>query len=335
MGEEQVSRKAKKRLEYKCSRCHAVYAAMTNRCPSCSSIFTLYPIQASRVTLEVISNKPSGEVVATFTEDDKESPEVEPNDTTMGLDDVPDFEGEFTETGIESLDDILGGGIFNHCVIMLGAEPGTGKSTILLQAIAALVQAKRKCLLCIGEEHPAIVKARIKRLGFAKLLSNRKLFRLSVGKSWDSAVENIDAFDPDFIAVDSADRYTVESINGGPGSEAQKSAVIQAMIDIIHDDEHEKPRSGIVLSHFNGDGTFKGVKGNAHDVDTTVVMRRMGEDSPIIRISCEGKNRFGETGFVRYLEMQGKGAERQGLVSIDQVKATSETAFRGDTKLSD
>lgn len=328
-----LSKMAKPTLKvtWKCSHCQTEFDKLSKLCPSCGALYTLSEV-SREVRFDTWLEKKRSAIIET-----KEGQAIatapvaiheDIPDPSIGIAEAEDLDLECISTGLESVDHVLGGGLFAHSIILLGADPGTGKSTLALQMADAVVRSGQCVLLAIGEEHPSIVKARIKRLGLTSLF-DPELFRVVASNAWSDVEKAWRRHAPRLILIDSADRFKVEGVKGG--ELAEKSALIGSACKAAH--EQGTNHTWIVISHFNGAGEFCGLTANEHDVDVTLIMRGIGPNSSIRSISCEGKNRLGETGITRYIEMQPSGAEKQGLLSIDykpQSKGSSESMQESD-----
>jgi DNA repair protein RadA/Sms len=200
-------------------------------------------------------------------------------------------------TSIGELDRVLGGGIVPGSLILLGGEPGIGKSTLLLQAAAGT---ERPVLYATGEESSAQVRLRAERLGLLdapaggaiEVLAEREVGRIvEVGRSMRPAV----------VVVDSIQTATIDELDGAAGSVGQvRESTVRFM-------EFAKGESiaVVLVGHVTKDGSIAGPKTMEHLVDAVVGLE--GERFAALRLVRATKNRFGSTDEVGVFEMAGDG----------------------------
>lgn len=198
-------------------------------------------------------------------------------------------------TGIKELDRVLGGGIVKGSVILLGGDPGIGKSTMLLQICGKLSE-KANILYISGEESKAQLKLRAKRLGVAGS-------SLMVAPYTDigQVVNAIMAEKPDMVMVDSIQTMNCAAIASSSGSVTQVKECTAILTKVAK-------RAGIpiiIVGHVNKDGAIAGPKVMEHIVDT--VLHFEGERTLSYRILRAVKNRFGSTNEIGIFEMEEDG----------------------------
>ncbi len=198
-------------------------------------------------------------------------------------------------TGIKELDRVLGGGIVKGSVILLGGDPGIGKSTMLLQICGKLSE-KANILYISGEESKAQLKLRAKRLGVAGS-------SLMVAPYTDigQVVNAIMAEKPDMVMVDSIQTMNCAAIASSSGSVTQVKECTAILTKVAK-------RVGIpiiIVGHVNKDGAIAGPKVMEHIVDT--VLHFEGERTLSYRILRAVKNRFGSTNEIGIFEMEEDG----------------------------
>ena len=200
-------------------------------------------------------------------------------------------------TGIGELDRVLGGGLVPGSLILLGGEPGIGKSTLLLQVAAGL---GRPVLYATGEESAAQVRLRAGRLGLLETSAGTAIEVLAerdVGR----ILEVARSMRPALLVVDSIQTATLEELEGAAGSVGQvRESTVRFM-------EFAKGEGiGVVLvGHVTKDGSIAGPKTMEHLVDAVVGLE--GERFAALRLVRATKNRFGSTDEVGVFEMAGSG----------------------------
>ncbi|MDX2289612.1 MAG: DNA repair protein RadA [Hyphomicrobiaceae bacterium] len=196
-------------------------------------------------------------------------------------------------SGIEELDRVTGGGLVPGSALLIGGEPGIGKSTLLLQLSAAIAQRGGRALYFSGEEAVAQVRLRAERLGLADA---------PVGLAAETNLASIlatleEAGRTDLIVVDSIQTLWTDGLDAAPGTVSQVRGATQALI------RHAKARGTALLlvGHVTKDGAIAGPKVIEHMVDTVLYFE--GERGHTFRILRAVKNRFGPTDEIGVFEM--------------------------------
>ena len=200
-------------------------------------------------------------------------------------------------SGLPELDRVTGGGLVRGSVLLLGGDPGIGKSTLLIQAAAALARTGHRAVYISGEEAVAQVRMRAERLG----LGDAK-----VELAAETAVEDIIATlsqgkTPRLVVIDSIQTMWTDGVDSAPGTVTQVRGSAQALIRFAK-------RSGatvILVGHVTKDGQIAGPRVVEHMVDA--VLSFEGEGSHQFRILRAVKNRFGPTDEIGVFEMTGLG----------------------------
>ena len=201
--------------------------------------------------------------------------------------------------GMDELDRVLGGGLVPGSVVLLGGEPGIGKSTLLLQAAAGLTRATgvgTQVLYATGEESPGQVRLRAARLGLLAGPSGdgvRVLAEHDVGR----IVEVARAQRPGLVVVDSIQTATVDDLDGAAGSVGQVREATLRLMDLAKGDGI----AVILVGHVTKDGSIAGPKTLEHLVDAVVNLE--GERYAALRLLRATKNRFGSTDEIGVFEM--------------------------------
>ena len=199
-------------------------------------------------------------------------------------------------TGISEFDRVLGGGIVPGSMVLLGGEPGIGKSTLLLQAAAHFARTCGPVLYCSGEESEHQIKMRGERLNVGPaplyLLAETCIERL---------LESVDRLKPSLLIVDSIQTVFSLKIPSGPGSVGQ---VRQAATDLLFNAKG-KNLPTILVGHVTKDGGLAGPKVLEHVVDTVLYFE--GQQHHSHRVVRAVKNRFGAVSELGVFEMTGSG----------------------------
>ncbi len=212
------------------------------------------------------------------------------------LSEVSVTEEERTLTGIGELDRVLGGGIVSGSLILVGGDPGIGKSTLLLQMCQKLSVEGKHVLYVSGEESVKQIKMRADRLGTFEneilLLSETDL---------DIVTENITELKPDVVIIDSIQTMYREELGSAPGSVGQVRETTGALMRLAK----ELTVSIFVVGHVTKEGVVAGPRVLEHMVDTVLYFE--GDGSASYRFLRGVKNRFGSTNEVGVFEMRGSG----------------------------
>lgn len=200
-------------------------------------------------------------------------------------------------TGLSELDRVTGGGIVPGSAILIGGEPGIGKSTLLLQLSASIAQRKGRAVYFSGEEAAAQVRLRAERLGLADA---------DVGFAAETNLADIlatlaDADAPDLIVIDSIQTLWADALDSAPGTVSQVRAATQSLIRYAK----QAGSALLLVGHVTKDGQIAGPKVIEHMVDTVLYFE--GDQGHTFRILRAVKNRFGPTDEIGVFEMGTKG----------------------------
>jgi DNA repair protein RadA/Sms len=221
--------------------------------------------------------------------------------TPVGLDEARDTIGERFRTGWGEIDRVLGGGIVAGSVILVGGEPGVGKSTMLLQ-VAGFVSSKGgSVLIASAEESAHQVAMRAKRLGI-----EGDSIQLVSDDDTDAIVALAEKTRPDFLVVDSIQTVGVRELSGAPGGVAQVRESAARLVRLAK----ESNIPVVLVGHVTKDGGIAGPKLLEHMVD--VVLYLEGDPDRGFRVLRSLKNRFGPTFISGMFDMQ-----NEGLVEVD------------------
>lgn len=199
-------------------------------------------------------------------------------------------------SGIGELDRVLGGGIVKGSLVLVGGDPGIGKSTLLLQMCRELTLQKANVLYVSGEESLRQIKMRADRLGGfteeMKLLSETSL---------DIIIELIQAEMPDLVVIDSIQTMYREEVPSAPGSATQVREATTALMNVAKG----LGVSIFIVGHVTKEGVVAGPRMLEHMVDTVLYFE--GENVAVYRLLRAVKNRFGSTNEVGVFEMRNDG----------------------------
>ncbi|ONI45730.1 DNA repair protein RadA [Candidatus Epulonipiscioides gigas] len=201
-----------------------------------------------------------------------------------------------TTTGITELDRVLGGGIVKGSLILVGGDPGIGKSTLLLQICQTLGEQNNNVLYVSGEESGAQIKLRAERL---KVITSNLLLLSETNMS--SIKENIKTIKPDLVIIDSIQTVYEEEVSSAPGSVSQVRAVTHDLMNIAKGEGI----TILIVGHVTKEGSLAGPRVLEHMVDTVLYFE--GERHASFRILRAVKNRFGSTNEIGVFEMIDKG----------------------------
>jgi DNA repair protein RadA/Sms len=262
---------AKAAVQYACTDCGYSSGRWFGKCPGCGEFGTL---------VENVLSASSGAKA--------------PPKPLLRLADVNAEEAERIPTGVPELDRVLGGGLVPASLVLVGGEPGVGKSTLLLSALAAISK-DRRALLVTGEESSAQVKLRAARLGGAErveILAETEL---------DNVLATLETERPDVCVIDSVQTLYSRDVGSAPGSVAQ---VREAAARLLRTAK-EAGVATILVGHVTKDGSVAGPRVLEHLVDC--VLQFEGDRYHAHRVLRAVKNRFGSTNELGVFEMTGAG----------------------------
>ena len=266
---------AKATIQYVCSSCGAKAPQLLGRCPVCGEWGTyeeeiVESRQHSAVSIQKSAGRPQRlqDVVAT-------------NEMRIDM-----HNGEFNR--------VLGGGLVPGSLVLLGGEPGIGKSTLALQVL--MQQGERKTFYASGEESARQIKLRAERIA-----GNAENLYISSETSLERILEQVKDLEPEIVVIDSIQTIGTEAVEATIGSLTQ---VRECAARIM---EFAKTRNipFIIIGHINKEGSLAGPKVLEHIVDT--VLQFEGDQQYMYRILRAQKNRFGSTSEIGIYEMRQEG----------------------------
>lgn len=218
-------------------------------------------------------------------------------------------------TGIQELDRVLGGGIVVGGLVLVGGDPGIGKSTLLLQMCQKLVAEKREVLYISGEESLKQIKMRAERLGNFE----NELYLLSE-TNLDVIEAAVTKYQPKIVIIDSIQTMFKEDIPSAPGSVSQVRETTSTLLRIAK----QQAISVFIVGHVTKEGVVAGPRVLEHMVDTVLYFE--GDSSASYRILRAVKNRFGSTNEIGVFEMRGNGLVEVANPSAYMLKGRPEDA---------
>jgi DNA repair protein RadA/Sms len=261
---------AKVAILYACTECGTSSPRWFGKCPGCGSFGTLAEERPPNAKAEAAARPP------------------------LRLVDVQATDAERIATGVPELDRVLGGGLVPASLVLVGGEPGVGKSTLLLSALRAMGE-ERRVLLVTGEESPAQVRLRAERLGGSgnvEIVAETEL---------QAVCSTLESERPSVCVVDSVQTLYSSDVGSAPGSVAQVREAAARLLRVAKE-------SGVALflvGHVTKDGAVAGPRVLEHLVDC--VLQFEGDRYREHRVLRATKNRFGSTNEIGVFEMTATG----------------------------
>lgn len=201
-------------------------------------------------------------------------------------------------SGMQELDRVLGGGMVPGSLILLGGDPGIGKSTLLLQISACLAEQQNRVLYLSGEEAAAQIKLRAQRLNI-----NSEHILLLNEQDIDLLPQYLEILDPQLVIIDSIQTVYTSEVSSIPGSVTQLRETTARLMKIAKSSN----RIFFLIGHATKDGALAGPRVLEHMVDTVIYFE--GDKNSHYRILRSVKNRFGSTNEIGLLEMSAVGLQ--------------------------
>ncbi|MGV3524885.1 MAG: DNA repair protein RadA [Candidatus Sericytochromatia bacterium] len=277
---------AKAKIRYVCQSCHADYPKWMGKCDACQSWNSLEE--------QLVQPKNNRLAAATAAWAHADTVEL------MRLQDIRYAEEDRLCSGLGELDRVLGGGMVPGSLILLGGEPGIGKSTLMLQSAFAMAEQMGHAVVYVsGEESAQQIKSRASRLGF----DNSERFHLLAETDMQNVLTLLEQTRPAVAVIDSIQAVYDSRLETAPGSVSQVKNTCNLLLKLAKG-------QGIsiwVIGHVNKDGDIAGPKVLEHMVDTVLYFE--GERYRSYRLLRTIKNRFGATHEVGVFDMTGIGLE--------------------------
>ena len=273
----------KKETAFFCKECGYESAKWSGQCPSCKewNTFVEEPVTSNRTVKGVVNigarNPVDGGIPTKLSE-------------------VSTQDKDRMTTGIAELDRVLGGGIVSGSLVLVGGDPGIGKSTLLLQMCYNLTKEGKKVIYISGEESLAQIKIRADRIG----TDNGELLVLCE-TSLENIEETLKSQRPEVVIIDSIQTMYREEIGSAPGSVSQVRETTSVLMQLAKGLDI----SIFIVGHVTKEGVVAGPRVLEHMVDTVLYFE--GDRNAAYRILRSVKNRFGSTNEIGVFEMQEEG----------------------------
>ncbi|BCS84317.1 MULTISPECIES: DNA repair protein RadA [Prevotella] len=274
---------AKDKIAYVCDNCGQESTKWIGKCPSCGQWNTFKEIRISSDSGSFAAKSAANAVVSGLNRNNK----------PQNLNEISAKDEPRIDMHDEELNRVLGGGLVPGSIVLLGGEPGIGKSTLTLQTI--LKMNERKVLYVSGEESAHQIKMRADRIG-----SDNDIMVLCE-TSLESIFDSVKNVKPELLIIDSIQTIYTSDVDSSPGSITQVRECASALLRFAK-------TSGIpviLIGHINKEGTLAGPKILEHIVDTVIQFE--GDQHYMYRILRSIKNRFGSTSELGIYEMRQDG----------------------------
>lgn len=271
----------KRKIIYECVACGYETPKWLGRCPNCQAWNTLEEqpkeiTQAKKLVTTKVSQENQGK--------------------SYKLDEISYTNEQRVSTGFQEFDRVLGGGIVEGSLVLLGGDPGIGKSTLLLQVALQLADSGRKILYVSGEESASQIKMRADRL---ELSSDS--FYLMAETELELIASEIEKIHPELLIIDSIQTMRMSDHTGVSGSVSQVREATNAFMRIAKDNNI----ATFIVGHVTKEGNIAGPRMLEHMVDAVIYFE--GERHNRFRILRGVKNRFGSTNEIGVFEMMSDG----------------------------
>ncbi|MDD6345894.1 MAG: DNA repair protein RadA [Oscillospiraceae bacterium] len=264
---------AKSKYIYVCNQCGYESSKWNGKCPSCGSWNSFEEELRGDAKASPLSGS------------------VDLSDKIIELSDIGTDSDIRYDTGIGELNRVLGGGLVKGSIVLLGGEPGIGKSTILLQ-ICQFMGEEHSILYVSGEESARQIKLRAERLS----VDSQNLYILTANDA-EAVCDTINNSNPDIVIIDSIQTMSIPQISSSPGSLTQ----VRECTNLFMRTAKSREIPIIIVGHVNKDGAIAGPKVMEHIVDAVLYFE--GERHMSYRILRAVKNRFGSTNEIGVFEM--------------------------------
>lgn len=297
---------AKSTSSYACTKCGAAHKKWAGRCEACgewNSIVEETALSTGPTSRSLGAAKGRKIAISDLSTQDKPLARV--------------------ASGVQELDRVLGGGMVPASAILLGGDPGIGKSTILLQAVASFARRGVKTMYISGEEAASQIRMRAHRLG----LTDAPVL-LAAETNLRDILTTLDAERPEVAVIDSIQTMWADHVDSAPGSVSQVRAAAHELTSFAK----RRGISVILVGHVTKDGQIAGPRVVEHMVDTVLYFE--GERGHQFRILRAVKNRFGPADEIGVFEMTGQGLQEVSnpsalFLSEREIPAAGSVVFAG------
>ena len=270
---------AKEKTIYTCNECGGTSPKWLGKCPHCNAWNTLVE--------SVTQNEGTGK---------NRFAALAPTSEVAILSEIEATDIDRTPTGHSELDRVLGGGMVEGGVVLIGGDPGIGKSTLLLQALDSLQRQGKKTLYITGEESGAQVALRARRLGL-----DRSQVNVLAEVQLEKMLAHLHTMQPDVAVIDSIQTVYSEQLNSAPGSVAQ----VRECAAHLTRAAKSSGVSIVLVGHVTKEGALAGPRVLEHMVDTVLYFE--GDTHSQFRLVRAIKNRFGAVNEIGVFAMTEKG----------------------------
>jgi DNA repair protein RadA/Sms len=273
---------AKEKTLFSCTECAGTSPKWLGKCPHCESWNTLVETVAESAT----NSKNRYQSMTALA----------PASPLSTLSDIKATDVDRTATGLEELDRVLGGGLVQGGVVLIGGDPGIGKSTLLLQAVDRLQRGGTQALYVSGEESASQVALRARRLGL-----DQSQVQIMAETQLERILATLDAARPNVAVIDSIQTVYSEQLTSAPGSVAQVRECAAHLTRLAK----AKDITIILVGHVTKEGALAGPRVLEHMVDTVLYFE--GDTHSSFRLVRAIKNRFGAVNEIGVFAMTEKG----------------------------
>lgn len=270
---------AKVKTRYVCQNCGYISPRLLGRCPNCGAWNQLVEELEPQKVIAPVTPNSAGETKQ-----------------PVKLSEITFNEEKRVHTGLTELDRVLGGGVVPGSLVLIGGDPGIGKSTLLLQVSGQLEQTGGQVLYVTGEESASQIKLRANRLH----VQGKELF-IYPETDMNAVTQMVQQQKPDYLIIDSVQTMNIPDLSSAIGSVAQVRAVTSQLMTIAK----QQGVTVFVVGHVTKGGAIAGPKILEHMVDTVLYFE--GDLHHNYRILRSVKNRFGSTNEIGMFAMQDDG----------------------------
>ena len=275
---------AKEKQIFYCKECGNESSKWLGQCPACKEWNTFVEEKVTKTrtnVLKAVADRPKA----------------------TSIKNVSSSEDTRIVTKIGELDRVLGGGIVKGSLVLVGGDPGIGKSTLLLEMCKNLVENDEKVLYVSGEESVSQIKSRAVRLGITEGSSSEEKLMLLSDNDIDNIETQIDSIGAEIVVIDSIQTIEAGNVDTAPGNVSQVREVTARLLQIAK----QKGAAVFIVGHVTKEGNVAGPRTLEHMVDSVLYFE--GDESAGFRMLRANKNRFGSTNEIGVFNMTDTGLE--------------------------